>query len=74
MLCAVTPGAVTWCCTCDCGCVWQAYMEDHLANKQRLDEEWESLQAYEADPNATSVAMEPASARKNRYGDAIPCK
>ena len=49
-------------------------MEDHLANKERLDEEWEGLQAYEAEPNATGVAQDPSNARKNRYQDMLPCK
>ena len=34
-----------------------AYMEDHLTNKQRLEQEWVGLCAYEAEPAATSVAF-----------------
>ena len=34
-----------------------AYMEDHLNNKQRLEQEWVGLVAYEAEPAATSVAF-----------------
>ena len=49
-------------------------MEDHLKNKDRLDQEWEALEAYEAEPNATHVAMETANMRKNRYSDLLPCE
>ena len=49
-------------------------MEDHLKNKDRLDQEWEALEAYEAEPNATLIAMETANMRKNRYTDLLPCK
>jgi hypothetical protein len=31
-------------------------MEDHLNNRDRMDKEWASLCAYEADPCSTSVA------------------
>ena len=34
-----------------------AYMEDHLKNKQRLEQEWVGLCAYEAEPSATSIAF-----------------
>lgn len=34
-----------------------AYMEDHLKNKQRLEQEWVGLCSYEAEPCATSVAF-----------------
>merc|ERR1719397_736285 len=30
-----------------------SYMEDHLKNKQRLEQEWVGLCAYEAEPNST---------------------
>jgi receptor-type tyrosine-protein phosphatase N len=33
------------------------YMEDHLNNKQRLEQEWVGLCAYEAEPASTSVAF-----------------
>lgn len=36
--------------------VFQAYMEDHLNNKNRLDSEWAALCAYEAEPCAVTVA------------------
>lgn len=49
-------------------------MEDHLQNKDRLDQEWEALCAYEADPCSTQVAMDYSNARKNRYSDILPCK
>ncbi len=53
---------------------FQAYMEDHLKNKDRLEQEWEALCAYEAEPNSTTVACETANMRKNRYSDVLPCK
>ena len=34
-----------------------SYMEDHLKNKQRLEQEWVGLCAYEAEPNTTSIAF-----------------
>ena len=34
-----------------------SYMEDHLKNKQRLEQEWVGLCAYEAEPNSTSIAL-----------------
>ena len=34
-----------------------SYMEDHLTNKQRLEQEWVGLCAYEAEPAATSIAF-----------------
>merc|ERR1711936_221735 len=32
-----------------------SYMEDHLKNKQRLEQEWVGLCAYEAEPNSTAI-------------------
>jgi receptor-type tyrosine-protein phosphatase N len=49
-------------------------MEDHLKNKDRLDEEWENLVAYEPDLNATTAGAEASNMRKNRYTDIIPCE
>jgi len=49
-------------------------MEDHLKNKDRLDQEWEALCVYEAEPNSTSIASDPANVRKNKYSDVLPCK
>ncbi|XP_041367859.1 receptor-type tyrosine-protein phosphatase N2-like [Gigantopelta aegis] len=49
-----------------------SYMEDHLKNQDRLDQEWEALCAYEADPSSTKIANDPANMRKNRYGDILP--
>ena len=34
-----------------------AYMEDHLKNKQRLEQEWVALCSYETDPSSTNVAF-----------------
>ena len=54
--------------------VLQSYMEDHLKNQDRLDQEWEALAAYQADPCSTSVATDQSNARKNRYSDVLPCE
>lgn len=50
----------------------QAYMEDHLKNKDRLGREWEALCAYEAEPCSHTVASLPTNAKKNRYQDVLP--
>ena len=34
-----------------------AYMEDHLKNKQRLEQEWVGLCSYEAEPCSTTIAF-----------------
>ena len=34
-----------------------SYMEDHLKNKHRLEQEWVGLCAYEAEPNSTAIAF-----------------
>ncbi|KAG8240360.1 hypothetical protein J437_LFUL002501 [Ladona fulva] len=49
-----------------------SYMEDHLKNKDRLEQEWVALCAYEAEPCATTVAMKQDNLKKNRYPDIIP--
>ncbi|KAK7110429.1 hypothetical protein V1264_014306 [Littorina saxatilis] len=54
------------------GHVVLSYMEDHLKNQDRLDQEWEALAAYQADPCSTIVANDPGNARKNRYSDVLP--
>ncbi|XP_063777978.1 receptor-type tyrosine-protein phosphatase N2 isoform X2 [Pseudophryne corroboree] len=43
-----------------------SYMEDHLKNKNRLEKEWEALCAYQADLNATLIALKEENAAKNR--------
>lgn len=48
------------------------YMEDHLKKKDRLDQEWEALCAYEADPCSTNAADQKQNANKNRYPDILP--
>jgi hypothetical protein len=45
-----------------------AYMEDHLKNKQRLEQEWVALCGYEADPCATTNAFKAENKKKNRDG------
>nr|CAG4638266.1 EOG090X01LO [Cyclestheria hislopi] len=50
-----------------------SYMEDHLRNKDRLDQEWQALCAYEAEPStSTSVASKPENENKNRCPDVLP--
>ncbi|CAK1581744.1 unnamed protein product [Parnassius mnemosyne] len=49
-----------------------AYMEDHLRNKDRLEQEWRALCAYEAEPCATVAALKPENTGKNRYADVLP--
>jgi len=49
-----------------------SYMEDHLKNRDRLNQEWEGLCSYEAEPNATTVASDTSNQRKNRYSDVLP--
>lgn len=47
-------------------------MEDHLKNKDRLDQEWVALCAYEADPAAVDAATQPNNIKKNRYENILP--
>lgn len=49
-----------------------AYMEDHLKNKQRLEQEWVALCGYEAEPCATTIAFKAENKKKNRYPDKLP--
>jgi receptor-type tyrosine-protein phosphatase N len=49
-----------------------AYMEDHLKNKQRLEQEWVALCGYEAEPSATTIAFRAENKKKNRYPDKLP--
>nr|CAG4643031.1 EOG090X01LO [Ilyocryptus agilis] len=50
-----------------------SYMEDHLRNKDRLDQEWQGLCAYEAEPSTSVlVASKPEHRGKNRYQDVLP--
>ncbi|XP_017796150.1 PREDICTED: receptor-type tyrosine-protein phosphatase N2 isoform X1 [Habropoda laboriosa] len=49
-----------------------SYMEDHLKNKDRLDQEWAALCAYEVDPCSTETAESEANAACNRPGAALP--
>ncbi|XP_029158182.1 uncharacterized protein LOC114930532 isoform X2 [Nylanderia fulva] len=52
--------------------ILQSYMEDHLKNKDRLDQEWAALRAYEADPSSTEIAESEANFQQNRSGAALP--
>lgn len=47
-------------------------MEDHLKNKDRLDQEWTALCAYEADPSSTEIAENETNVKRNRPGAALP--
>lgn len=47
-------------------------MEDHLKNKDRLEQEWVALCAYEAEPCATTIAVKGENSKKNRYNDVLP--
>ncbi|XP_046621979.1 receptor-type tyrosine-protein phosphatase N2 isoform X1 [Neodiprion virginianus] len=49
-----------------------SYMEDHLKNKDRLDQEWTALCAYEAEPSSTAVAEDEENAKRNRSGASLP--
>uniref|UniRef100_A0A8C0PAZ7 Protein tyrosine phosphatase receptor type N2 n=1 Tax=Canis lupus familiaris TaxID=9615 RepID=A0A8C0PAZ7_CANLF len=50
----------------DATAAYQAYMEDHLNNKNRLEKEWEALCAYQAEPNSSLVAQREENVPKNR--------
>lgn len=52
----------------------QAYMEDHLRNRDRLAKEWQALCAYQAEPSVCSVAQSEANLKKNRNPDYVPCE
>nr|XP_032812886.1 receptor-type tyrosine-protein phosphatase N2-like [Petromyzon marinus] len=49
-----------------------SYMEDHLRNRHRLEREWVALCAYQAEPNARSVAQRAPNAAKNRDSNVLP--
>ncbi|XP_018395926.1 PREDICTED: uncharacterized protein LOC108774340 isoform X2 [Cyphomyrmex costatus] len=49
-----------------------SYMEDHLKNKDRLDQEWAALCAYEAEPSSTEIAENEANIKQNRPNAALP--
>lgn len=52
---------------------FQSYMEDHLKNKNRLEKEWEALCAYQAEPNAATIAHKAENIQKNRSPDVVAC-
>lgn len=53
--------------------LFQAYMEDHLRNKDRLQKEWEALCSYQADPSSVAVAQILCNMDKNRHAVSLPC-
>lgn len=52
----------------------QAYMEDHLRNRDRLAKEWQALCAYQAEPNSCATAQGEGNLKKNRHLDFVPCE
>lgn len=52
----------------------QAYMEDHLRNRDRLAKEWQALCAYQAEPNTCATAQGEGNIKKNRHPDFLPCE
>lgn len=52
----------------------QAYMEDHLRNRDRLAQEWQALCAYQAEPNTCATAQVEGNIKKNRHPDFLPCE
>lgn len=52
----------------------QAYMEDHLRNRDRLAKEWQALCAYQAEPNSCTTAQGEGNLKKNRHLDFVPCE
>ncbi|KAI5153925.1 Receptor-Type Tyrosine-Protein Phosphatase N2 [Manis pentadactyla] len=48
-----------------------SYMEDHLKNKNRLQEEWEALCAYQAEPSSSLVAQREENVAKNRCPEVL---
>ena len=51
----------------------KSYMEEHLNDKHRLQEEWASLCDYEPEPNRTEIGSLPENITKNRYSNILPC-
>lgn len=49
-----------------------SYMEDHLKNKDRLEQEWVALCAYVAEPCEVTIATKKDNKEKNRYQEVIP--
>ncbi|KAJ8912111.1 hypothetical protein NQ315_005447, partial [Exocentrus adspersus] len=49
-----------------------SYMEDHLKNKDRLEQEWVALCAYVAEPCETTMALKKENVDKNRYPEIVP--
>lgn len=45
-----------------------------MKNKDRLEKEWEALCAYQAEPNASTVATKDGNAKKNRCAAVVACK
>ncbi|KAJ8680040.1 hypothetical protein QAD02_015827 [Eretmocerus hayati] len=49
-----------------------SYMEEHLKNTQKLEEEWAALCAYEPEPCSTAIAEAEGNSECNRQGAALP--
>ena len=54
--------------------VYNDNMEDHLKTQNRLDQEWEAVSGYVADPGHTAAAQDAGNTRKSRYPDVLPCE
>ena len=50
----------------------QTCLEDHLKNKEKLDEEWKALSTYEPEPCSTAIAEAEGNSDCNRPGAALP--
>lgn len=77
----ILVGEETQLCLLDIDLLWftcasslvQAYMEDHLRNKDRLQKEWEALCSYQADPSSAAMAQSPNNMDRNRHSESLPC-
>jgi len=49
-----------------------SYMEDHLLNKDRLEQEWKELEAYQPDVTVANVSNEKQNQAKNRSKEVVP--
>ena len=53
----------------------KSYMEEHLRNRDRLDADWEEINAYESEEAVPcESARRPENAQKNREGCPVPCE
>lgn len=69
---AKTGGCGVWPMGWVAGHMVLSYMEDHLRNRDRLDQEWVALCAYVAEPCDTSIALRKTNREMNRYPEVVP--